>query len=249
MAIYCTVKCDSSTSLRFLRRTRKMVECILLVFPTTSVSSPSSLLRHPRNLSCNFSSNLKTKELSRKRGSKTLITFSSSSSSSSSSQNPTTVQKIEQEKGSIAPASDIVRKFYDGINRHDLASVEDLIAHNCVYEDLVFPRPFVGRKAILDFFKKFTDSISKDLQFVIDDISNEDSLAVGVTWHLAWQGKPFPFSKGCSFYRLEVVNGKKQIVYGRDSVEPFIKPGESALVAIKGVTWLFQRFPQLADKL
>ncbi|RZC54540.1 hypothetical protein C5167_013383 [Papaver somniferum] len=94
-----------------------------------------------------------------------------------------------------------------------------------------------------------TDSISKDLQFVIDDISNEDSLAVGVTWHLAWQGKPFPFSKGCSFYRLEVVNGKKQIIYGRDSVEPFIKPGESALVAIKGVTWLFQRFPQLADKL
>ncbi|KAF8404286.1 hypothetical protein HHK36_009168 [Tetracentron sinense] len=80
--------------------------------------------------------------------------------------------------------TDVVRNFYGRINAHDLASVEDLIAENCVYEDLVFPQPFVGRKAILEFFKKFTDSISTDLQFVIDDISDEDSSAVGVTWHL-----------------------------------------------------------------
>eukprot|EP01018_Ginkgo_biloba_P010264 Gb_31951 [translate_table: standard] len=40
----------------------------------------------------------------------------------------------------------IVREFYSGINRHELGSVEDLIAENCVYEDLVFPEPFVGKK-------------------------------------------------------------------------------------------------------
>lgn len=39
-------------------------------------------------------------------------------------------------------------------------------------------------QAILEFFKKFIDSFSKDLQFAIEDISAEDSLAVGVTWHL-----------------------------------------------------------------
>lgn len=39
-------------------------------------------------------------------------------------------------------------------------------------------------QAILDFFKKFSDSISSELQFVIDDITAEDSSAVGVTWHL-----------------------------------------------------------------
>lgn len=43
-------------------------------------------------------------------------------------------------------ASTVVRKFYEGINGHDLASVENLIAENCVYEDLIFPQPFVGRK-------------------------------------------------------------------------------------------------------
>ncbi|XP_061944720.1 uncharacterized protein LOC133668753 isoform X1 [Populus nigra] len=150
---------------------------------------------------------------------------------------------------SVESASDVVRSFYDGINGHDLDSVEELIAENCVYEDLIFPRPFVGRKAILEFFNKFIDTVSKDLQFVIDDISNEDSFAVGVTWHLEWKGKSFPFSKGCSFYRLDAVNGKRQIIYGRDSVEPAVKPGEAALVAIRGVTWLLQRFPQLADQL
>lgn len=141
-----------------------------------------------------------------------------------------------------------MRKFYGGINVQDLASVEELIAEKCVYEDLVFPRPFVGRKDILQFFKKFNDSVGKDLQFVIDDISTEDSAAVGVTWHLEWNGKPFPFSKGCSFYRLEVVNGKRQIIYGRDSVEPAIKPGDTVLVAIRGVAWLLRQFPQLADR-
>lgn len=46
----------------------------------------------------------------------------------------------------LESASSVVRKFYGGINSRDLDSVEQLIAENCVYEDLVFPQPFVGRK-------------------------------------------------------------------------------------------------------
>lgn len=157
-------------------------------------------------------------------------------------------QNTPPQSAPLISASDVVRNFYDGINRHDLAAVEPLIAENCVYEDLVFPSPFVGRKSILEFFGKFIDSISTDLQFVIDAISEEDSSAVGVTWHLDWKGRPFPFSKGCSFYQLRVVNGNRQIIYARDSVEPAIKPGESALIAIRGVTWLLQQFPNLAER-
>ncbi|XP_042439533.1 uncharacterized protein LOC122024880 isoform X2 [Zingiber officinale] len=149
----------------------------------------------------------------------------------------------------IMTAADVVKDFYGGINCRDFLAVESLIAEDCVYEDLVFAQPFVGRKAILEFFKKFTKTTSTDLQFVIDDISKEDSLAVGVTWHLEWRRKPFPFSKGCSFYRFEVREGKRQIVYGRDCVEPAVKPGDLALVVIQGVTWLLQKFPQLADRL
>ncbi|KAG6390230.1 hypothetical protein SASPL_147962 [Salvia splendens] len=122
-------------------------------------------------------------------------------------------------------AATTVRKFYDGINRRDLSSVEDLIALNCVYEDLIFSQPFTGRKAILDFFMQFSDSISGDLQFAIDDISDQDTSAVGATWHLG------------------------NLQFGRDAVEPAIKPGETALVVIRGVTWLLQSFPFLGDRL
>uniref|UniRef100_A0A7N0U7B7 SnoaL-like domain-containing protein n=1 Tax=Kalanchoe fedtschenkoi TaxID=63787 RepID=A0A7N0U7B7_KALFE len=130
---------------------------------------------------------------------------------------------------SACSGADVVRQFYSGVNNRNLSSVVDLIARDCVYEDLVFPKPFVGREAILEFFDKFMNTISKDLQFAIDDISEEDSSAIGVTWHLEWKGKEFPFSKGCSFYRLDVIDGKRQIIYGRDVVEPFIKPGDAAL--------------------
>ncbi|MED6218109.1 hypothetical protein PIB30_023824 [Stylosanthes scabra] len=160
-----------------------------------------------------------------------------------------TEKKNQSPTVAVDSAADVVRNFYGGINARDLDSVEDLIALNCVYEDLVFPRPFLGRKEILEFFRHFTDATSSDLQFVIDDLSANDHSSVGVTWHLEWKGKPFPFSRGCSFYRLEVINGKKQITYGRDCVEPAIKPGDAALAIIRGVTWLLQQFPQLADRL
>ncbi|KAF0909854.1 hypothetical protein E2562_000167 [Oryza meyeriana var. granulata] len=156
-------------------------------------------------------------------------------------------------EAAVAPrtATDVVRGFYDGVNRRDLAAVEPLIAEGCVYEDLVFPQPFVGRDEILNFFAGFMGSISPDLRFVIDDISGEDSRAVGVTWHLEWKGKPFPFSRGCSFYRLQVEEQQKQlqIVYGRDCVEPAAKPGELALIIIRAVTWILERFPRLATML
>lgn len=51
-------------------------------------------------------------------------------------------------KMQVSAASDVVKEFYDGINRRDLAAVEGLIGEGCVYEDLVFSHPFVGRKVI-----------------------------------------------------------------------------------------------------
>ncbi|KAD7117545.1 hypothetical protein R6Q59_014481 [Mikania micrantha] len=167
---------------------------------------------------------------------------------SSPTDNNRVISPTSGDSDSLDSASDVVRRFYDGINSRNLSTVVDLIADDCVYEDLVFPQPFVGRKAILEFFEKFIYTISQDLQFSIDDISGEDTSAVGVTWHLEWRGKPFPFSKGCSFYRLKVVDGRHKIIYGRDIVEPALKPGDFALVAIRSVTWLLEQFPQLAER-
>ncbi|KAJ4798387.1 Nuclear transport factor 2 (NTF2) family protein [Rhynchospora pubera] len=220
-----------------------------------SISSPGTVLQFLPSLSRPFPIPIPTARTCSLTNTSTCTSLSSSSLVTGSSvrvkatSSESTAESVSGADQRIASSSNVVRDFYEGINRRDLDFVEGLIAENCVYEDLVFSSPFVGRKAIIDFFKKFTQSISSDLQFVIDDISTEDTAAIGVTWHLDWKGKPFPFSKGCSFYRLEVLDGKKQIVYGRDCVEPAAKPGEFALIIIRGVTSLLQQFPWLADRL
>jgi len=57
----------------------------------------------------------------------------------------------DDDDNGVDSASAVVRNFYGGINAHDVDSVEYLIAENCVYEDLVFPQPFVGRKVTYIF--------------------------------------------------------------------------------------------------
>lgn len=44
-------------------------------------------------------------------------------------------------------AAEMVQEFYAAINRREIASIGELFADDCVYEDLVFPKPFLGRKA------------------------------------------------------------------------------------------------------
>ncbi|CAI9297808.1 unnamed protein product [Lactuca saligna] len=227
---------------------------IMIPLPTTTTTK-SSIAPFPLSSSSSTFSYFTTRRRRKSTHSEYIDRFSFRSTPTDS--NPVILSNLSEGEVSSPPsvvssssldsASDVVRRFYEGINSRDLSTVVDLIAEDCVYEDLVFPQPFIGRKAILEFFEKFIYTISQDLQFAIDDISGEDTLAVGVTWHLEWKGKPFPFSKGCSFYRLEVVNGQRKIIYGRDIVEPAVKPGDLALVAIRGVTWLLQQFPQLAE--
>ncbi|XP_057954178.1 uncharacterized protein LOC131148485 isoform X4 [Malania oleifera] len=132
----------------------------------------------------------------------------SSSSSSSGEDNP------ESSPVSGDSASDVVRKFYGRINAHDLASVEDLIAENCVYEDLLFPRPFVGRK----------------IQAPCMCGRNSQSAVYFET-------------------KLPSCNLTSVDSYGRDSVEPSVKPGDTTLIAIRAITRLLQQFPRLADWL
>ncbi|XP_047176010.1 uncharacterized protein LOC124843325 [Vigna umbellata] len=216
--------------------------------PSLSPSSPYSSIKIVKSLTLLdiVDAPFAVGELGRKRRRRKWGAIDESGEKQSVTVASPTTENFDDDDSTVDSASAVVRNFYGGINAHDVDSVQYLIADNCVYEDLVFPQPFVGRKEILEFFKKFTNSTSKDLQFVIDDLSTKDPSSVGVIWHLEWKGKPFPFSKGCSFYRLEVINGRRQITYGRDCVEPAIKPGDATLTAIRSVTWLLQQFPQLA---
>ncbi|CAM6089252.1 unnamed protein product [Calypogeia fissa] len=147
-------------------------------------------------------------------------------------------------------AADIVQEFYDKINQRDYMSVANLFTVDCEYEDFNYAETTRGREEVLKFFEKVMSSFGTELKFVIDDMTRDDPNAVGVIWHLDWRGKAFPFSRGCSFYRC-VVNsaGERQIRFARDIVEPATKPGDVSMVALRLVTSLFERFPQIADRL
>jgi hypothetical protein len=49
---------------------------------------------------------------------------------------------VQPQKG----AAEIVQEFYAAINRREIDTIGNLFAEDCVYEDLVFPKPFSGRQ-------------------------------------------------------------------------------------------------------
>jgi len=92
---------------------------------------------------------LKSKRLGYRQaeGSRLLFQMASaemSGASTSSAAPPPAATEIPQKQ-----AAEMVQEFYGAINRREIASVGDLFADDCVYEDLVFPKPFVGRKVCL----------------------------------------------------------------------------------------------------
>ncbi|QDZ22587.1 hypothetical protein A3770_08p51050 [Chloropicon primus] len=120
-----------------------------------------------------------------------------------------------QDEARDGEAARVVRAFYSAINRKEVETAMEYFADDCLYEDLNFPEPYRGKAKVKDLMQESCDSIPGDLVFCIDDISDGDR-GVGVTWHLELDGKPFPFSRGCSLYK--VVDSR--IVYARDLVEP-----------------------------
>ncbi|KAH7276646.1 hypothetical protein KP509_39G016200 [Ceratopteris richardii] len=214
--------------------------------PRASSSGPASIPRLTKSLHfCGAAGKVAKCNSSRCYSNSHYLLFASSPRTSSSS-TPITPDAAQDDPS--RPGFSVVEEFYACVNRRDFQSARELFAEDCIYDDLVFPKPFMGREAIVDFFSKFMTAIGPDLQFVVEDISRKDPYCVGVTWHLELNGKRFPFSKGCSFYRLRTVNGRQEIIYARDSVEPALKAGDSVLVVIRAVAAVLRTFPQLADR-
>ena len=61
-----------------------------------------------------------------------------------------------------------------------------------------------GEAAVRSHFERVLAAIPSDLLFVIDDITEDASGAagVGLAWHVELDGRPFPFGRGASFYRV-----------------------------------------------
>ncbi|KAG6510653.1 hypothetical protein ZIOFF_028681 [Zingiber officinale] len=90
---------------------------------------------------------------------------------------------LEPHKVPLPPQSAVVRKFYSSINGKELNSLEKLLSKDCIFQDLVYSRPFKG-KSISHYLKDLTRAMGKNVRFVIDGVYEGQELTAAVVWHL-----------------------------------------------------------------
>jgi ketosteroid isomerase-like protein len=154
----------------------------------------------------------------------------------------------EQQRTEVVSAMPLVMDFYAAINKRDPKALSDILSDKCLFHDSAFPNGFEGKVAVLGYIKDLMDALGKEMQFKIDGISEGDDLTVAVLWHLEWDGRKFPFSKGCGIFNCEKEGERLLIRMMHHFMETPLKPGELILKLLKTITSLFEQFPLVAKK-
>ncbi|PHU28046.1 hypothetical protein BC332_00139 [Capsicum chinense] len=161
-----------------------------------------------------------------------------------------TLSMLNPQNGtSMFSPSDTIKKFYSSINNKDMNQLALLIAKDCFFDDFSYTQPFRGRKEALKFLKQLTTCMGENTQFCIERIYEGVDLTIVVNWHLEWNKKQVPFTRGCSCYELsrdgeELVIRKAQVI-----VESPIKPGSLAMEVFQKVISICDAFPEAAEWL
>ncbi|KAJ4712023.1 Nuclear transport factor 2 (NTF2) family protein [Melia azedarach] len=144
-------------------------------------------------------------------------------------------------------ASDTIREFYACINKKNLNQLNTYFSDDCWFEDCSFPKPFQGRKEVMNFFEKLVTSMGQNVKFSVEHVCEGDEFTAGVNWHLEWKNTQVPFTRGCSFYECSIEGERLLIKKARVVIESPIKPGGIVLTLFKNVTSLFDDFPKAAE--
>ncbi|CAN4127316.1 unnamed protein product [Withania somnifera] len=145
-----------------------------------------------------------------------------------------TLSMLNPQSGtSMFSPSDTIKKFYSSINNKDMNQLG--------YIKLM--------QEALEFLGKLTICMGKKTEFCIEHIYEGVDLTIVVNWHLEWNKKEVPFTRGCSCYELsrdgeELVIRKAQVI-----VESPIKPGSLALEAFQKVISVCDAFPETTEWL
>lgn len=99
-------------------------------------------------------------------------------------------------------AKEIIESIYQAINNRDIEQAIQWVDDDCLYEDMNFSQPFQGKEAVKTLFQESCDNVPDDLKFIIDEITTEDPLKVGILWHVELDDIPLPNGRGVSFYRI-----------------------------------------------
>ncbi|ERM96476.1 hypothetical protein AMTR_s00001p00257900 [Amborella trichopoda] len=144
--------------------------------------------------------------------------------------------------------AELIHCFYEMINNRNTKEFDQIISDDCSYEDLSFYKPLQGKEEVKVFLVKLMNCMGKKAKFVIESMVEGNQLVVGVMWHLEWNSKVVPFTKGINFYECDYKSKKLVIRRVRSINESPFKPGDLTLKQLKIITFLFDHFPWIAER-
>ena len=124
----------------------------------------------------------------------------------------------------------LMEKFYDGWNRRDIQASLQYAAEDIQYEDLLYSKPFSGKRALRKHLERVTKQLPSACKIVIDNQTVDPSNGnIGVVWHLEIENGQLlqAWSRGCSMYTTDGTTGL--ITSGFDVTEPPLKADERGL--------------------
>ncbi|KAL0913223.1 hypothetical protein M5K25_016667 [Dendrobium thyrsiflorum] len=145
-----------------------------------------------------------------------------------------------------SPLINLVKNFYEHLNNKDMKKLNELLDSSCIFEDLAFPSPFKEKQAVYHFLEELATAMGQNVRFRIDDVYEEGKQNAGARWHLEWNERIIPFTKGCSFFYCSEKSSSLLIKKACVFVESPVKPGAIVLDLLRFVTLFFDKFPKLA---
>lgn len=122
------------------------------------------------------------------------------------------VPKCVENTVKIETAEEVVKTFWDITQEGTFTKALPLFTENAVYYDMLYNKPFIGKKAIEKHLQNMEKSLPKSLAFILDDVA-AGSDKVGTRWHVETKnGRKLPFSRGASMYSFVFTDEGKPLI-------------------------------------
>lgn len=108
-------------------------------------------------------------------------------------------------------------QYFEAWNQRDMKKAVSLFADTVEYNDLAFPKPFVGKKKLEAHLLVCAECFPPSFSFVVDDKADAGDKLM-VRWHVENNDDELPFTRGCSYYEIE----DGLITKGIDAIEPAV---------------------------
>ncbi|XP_038724409.1 uncharacterized protein LOC120015952 [Tripterygium wilfordii] len=84
-----------------------------------------------------------------------------------------------------SPVVSLIQDFYSAINYKDLQKLDQVLADDCVFIDLIFYNPFAGKQGIINFLSHVMEAMGPNIHLVMSHVKAQDNSCATVDWNLA----------------------------------------------------------------